>query len=133
MVAVLDDEPEMRKAFRRLLACHGFRVQEYGCARDFLAELEPHPPACLLLDLQMPGVDGFEVLETLHARHLTVPVVVVTAHEEAGTPEKARALGAAACLRKPVDRAALVSAIQDAISAASPDALEPDSGFPPNA
>lgn len=118
VIAVLDDEPEMRKAFRRLLTCHSFRVQEYECARDLLAALDAERPDCVLLDLQMPEVNGYAVLEELRARHFTVPVVVVTAHEEPGTPERVRALGAAAYLRKPVERAALVSAIKEALSTA---------------
>jgi len=118
IVAVVDDEPEMRKAFRRLLTCHSFRVQEYECARDLLTALDSERLDCVLLDLRMPEVNGFDVLEAFRARHLTVPVVVVTAHEEPGTPDRVRALGAAAYLRKPVEQAALVSAIKEAISTA---------------
>ena len=67
VVAVLDDEPQMRKALRRLLASHGFRVEEYECGKDFLEELPSHPADCLVLDLHMPGVNGFDVLEAATA------------------------------------------------------------------
>ncbi len=111
VVAVLDDEPEMRKALRRLLASRGFRVEEYGCGEDLLAAVGTHPLDCLLLDLHMPGLNGFDVLEAFRSRQIPVPVVVITAHDESGTAERVRALGAFSYLKKPVDRDALLSAI----------------------
>jgi FixJ family two-component response regulator len=114
VVAVLDDEPEMRKALRRLLTCRGFRVEEYECAEDLLAALASHPLEYLLLDLHMPGINGFDVLETFHDRKILMPVIVITAHDEPGTAERVRALGASAYLKKPVDRDALLAAIEAA-------------------
>jgi FixJ family two-component response regulator len=111
VVAVLDDEPEMRKALRRLLTARGFRVEEYACGENLLAALAAHPPDYLLLDLHMPGINGFDVLETLHTRQIPVPVIVITAHDEPGTEERVRSLGASNYLKKPVDRDALLSAI----------------------
>ena len=64
----------------------------------------------------MPGMSGFEVLAAFEASHITTPVVVVTAHNEPGTAERTRALGAAAFLTKPVGKAALLDAIESAIS-----------------
>jgi DNA-binding response OmpR family regulator len=119
VVAVLDDEPEMRKALRRLLTCRGFRVEEYACGEDLLAALDAHPLEYLLLDLHMPGVNGFDVLEAFRSRQIPVPVIVITAHDEAGTKERVRALGAAAYLKKPVDRDALLAAIEAAKPAAN--------------
>ena len=116
VVAVLDDEPEMRKALRRLLTSRGLRVQEYERGQDFLVALETHPPDCLLLDLHMHAVNGFDVLQALLDRHIPVPVIVVTAHDEPGTQERVRELGASACLKKPVERDDLLSAIAAAVS-----------------
>jgi DNA-binding NarL/FixJ family response regulator len=59
----------------------------------------------------MPGANGFDVLEALRSRHIPLPTVVITAHDEPGTAERAQALGACAYLTKPVDRDALLSAI----------------------
>jgi FixJ family two-component response regulator len=112
VVAVLDDEPEMLKALRRLLNSRGFRVEEYERGEDFLAALSSHSPDCLLLDLHMPGVNGFDVLEAFRSRQISIPVIVVTAHDEPGTAERVRALGAFAYLKKPVDRDALLAAIE---------------------
>ena len=119
LVAVLDDEPEMRKALRRLLLCRKFAVEEFASGEGFLASLESHQPDCLLLDLQMPGVNGFGVLEAFQSRHIHVPVVIITAHDEPETASRVSALGASAYLKKPVDRAALLAAIEAAISGAT--------------
>ena len=111
VIAILDDEPQMRTALRRLLTCRGFHVEEYEVAQDFLGSLESHFPDYLLLDLHMPGLNGFDVLETLRARQSSVPVIVITAHDEPGTADRALALGAAAYLKKPVGRDSLLAAI----------------------
>ena len=114
VVAVLDDEPEMRKALRRLLTSRGYRVEEYACGEDLLADLGSHPLDYLLLDLHMPGINGFDVLETFRFRKVLAPVIVITAHDEPDTADRVRALGACAYLKKPVDRDALLSAIEAA-------------------
>ena len=116
VVAVLDDEPEMRKALRRLLACRGFRVEEYERGEDLLTALGSQPLDYLLLDLHMPGINGFDVLEAFRSRQIPVPVIVITAHDEPGAAERVLALGASAYLKKPVDRDALLSAIAAATS-----------------
>ncbi len=116
IIAVLDDEPELRKARRRLLACRGFKVEEYEGGADVLKALGSHRVDCLLLDLHMEGVNGFEVLEAFLTRKVHLPVIVVTGHDEPGTEEQARRLGAVAYLKKPVDRDALLSAIADALT-----------------
>jgi DNA-binding response OmpR family regulator len=116
VVAVLDDEPEMRKALRRLLTCRGFHVEEYEHGEDLLAALDTHPLEYLLLDLHMPGINGFDVLEAFRSRQSSVPVIVITAHDEPGTAERVRALGASAYLKKPVDRDTLFAAIRAATS-----------------
>jgi DNA-binding response OmpR family regulator len=120
VVAILDDEPEMRKELRRLLTCRGFRVEEYGRGEDLLAGFGTHPSDYLLLDLHMPGINGFDVLEAFRSRQSSVPVIVITAHDEPGTAERVRALGASAYLKKPVDRDALFAAI----AAAKPPAQD---------
>ena len=114
---MLDDEPQMRKALRRLLAAHGFRVEAYEQGKDFLAALPSHPADCLVLDLHMPEVNGFDVLAAFESQHAVTPVVVITGHDEPGTAARALSLGASAYLTKPVDELALLSAIKSAITA----------------
>ena len=115
VIAVLDDEPLMRKALKRLLNTHGFRVEAYERGKDFLAALPTHPVDCLLLDLHMPEVNGFDVLTTFQSLPVTPPVVILTGHDEPGSAERARSLSAAAYLKKPVDESALLAAIRLAI------------------
>jgi len=116
VIAVLDDEPEMGKALRRLLLTHGFRVEVHQRAEELLASLSTKQPDCIVLDLHMTGVTGFEVLTKLVSRHRPPPVVVITGHDEPGTEERVRRLGAVAHLRKPIDETALLSAIELALA-----------------
>ena len=116
VVAVLDDEPELRKALRRLLTGRGFSVEEFGSGSDFLDAVGTRPLDCLLLDLHMPEVSGFDVLEAFQSRHIHTPIIIITAHDEPDTEERVRLLGASAYLKKPVDRDALLSAINAALT-----------------
>ncbi len=116
VIAVLDDEPEMRKALHRLLTCRGYQVEEYERGEDFLDTLGSHRLDCLLLDLQLEGLNGFEVLEAFLDRHIRLPVIVITAHDEPGTAERVLRLGAVAYLKKPVDRDNLLSSISAALA-----------------
>ena len=119
LVAVLDDEPEMLKAIRRLLVSRGFRVGTYQRGADLLAALEGSPrPDCLVLDLHMPEMSGFDVLEALQTRQIPVPVIVITGHDAPGMEERSRELGATSYLKKPVDRDDLLAAIAAAGSGA---------------
>ena len=118
VIAVLDDEPKMRKALHRLLTSHGFRVEDYERGNDLLAELPTHPADCLVLDLHMPDITGFDVLSAFAGQHNPTPVVVITAHEEPDTAERVMSLGASAYLTKPVDESVLLSAINTALDRA---------------
>jgi FixJ family two-component response regulator len=95
-IGVLEDEPEMRKALRRLLTCRGFQVEEYERGADLLAAVGSQRLHCLLLDLHMEGVKGFDVLEAFLARQIHVLVIVITAHDEPGTAKQVSDLGAVA-------------------------------------
>jgi FixJ family two-component response regulator len=113
-VAVLDDESKMRVALKRLLGTHGFEVIPSGTWEEFVSMAERRPPDCLLLDLHMPGISGFEVLGLMASLRRPVPTVVITGREEAGTEATVRALGAVNYLLKPLDESTLVQAIHDA-------------------
>jgi FixJ family two-component response regulator len=88
----------MRKALKRLLVSHGFHVDTYEHGGDFLAALGANPVACLVLDLHMPEVNGFDVLTEFETRRITAPVVVITGHDGPGIEESTLALGAFAYL-----------------------------------
>ena len=110
-IAVLDDEAQMRKALARLLRTHGYRVALFEDGESFLAAQARRPFACVLLDLQMPGMDGFSVLQTLQTGQRRSRVIVITAHDHPGNEARVMELGAQAYLAKPVDEDPLLEAI----------------------
>ena len=118
LIAVLDDEPQYCKALARLLKTHGFDVATFTRGEAFLGACASRLPNCLLLDLHMPGLNGFEVLERIAARH--VPVLVITGHDQPGNAERARALGGLDYFLKPVNEYQLVGAILGALAHADP-------------
>ena len=109
LIAVLDDEPRFCRALARLVKTYGFDVVTFTEGNEFLAACVSRPPDCLLLDLHMPGLNGFEVLESVAVRHL--PVVVITGHDQPGNAERVRDLGALGYFLKPVKETQLLAAI----------------------
>jgi FixJ family two-component response regulator len=118
LIAVLDDEPQFCKALSRLLKTHAFDVVTFTRGEEFLAECMSQLPDCLLLDLHMPGLSGFEVLERIAARH--IPSFVITGHDEPGNAERVRARGAVDYFLKPVNESQLVDAIRAAVDQPAP-------------
>lgn len=105
------------KALARLLKTHGYEVTTYTHGGDFLKACASAYPDCLLLDLHMPDLSGFDVLERVAGQRL--PVLVITAHDQPGNDTRVRALGASGYFLKPVNELALVGAIR-AVLAISP-------------
>ncbi len=114
LIAILDDEPDFRRALARLLVAHGFDAVPFSTGRSLLAALAAFPFDCVLLDLHMPGCNGFEVLTELRARRGAPPVIVVTGHDDPECARRALALEAFECHRKPVRAPELVAAIERA-------------------
>jgi FixJ family two-component response regulator len=115
LVAIVDDEESVRKALSRLIRAAGFGVETYASGADFLGAVEQRPPHCVVLDLRMPHVSGFDVQRALRRANSQVPVVIVTGDDAPESRADALALGAKAYLRKPVDDEMLIDAIQTAI------------------
>jgi FixJ family two-component response regulator len=112
LVAVVDDDAEVRLALTRLLSAAGFATETFASGDEFVQSMGEHPPECVVLDLHMPGLSGFDVQERLAGCHPEVPVVVITADTaEAQSAEP----GARAYLSKPVDGDALLLAIGQAL------------------
>ena len=114
LIAVLDDEPQFCRALARLLKTHGFEVMTFACGEALLAACASRLPDCLLLDLHMPGLNGFDVLERVAVRRL--PVIVITGHDQPGNAERVRTLGALAYFLKPVNESQLLAALRNAIA-----------------
>ena len=114
-IAIVDDDEPIRKALSRLLRASEFCVASFSSGQEFLDSLrEPHPD-CVVLDFQMPQVNGLDVLRELRLRGLGVPVIIITAHDEAIVRADCLAAGASAYLCKPIDEVVLRRAISEAI------------------
>ena len=116
LIAVVDDDESVGKALNRLLRSAGLNVETFVSGCEFLKSLQDHTPDCVVLDLQMPQVDGFHVQSQLAQKAAAVPVVVITGWDAPGAYERAREVGAIAYLRKPVEDKALLDAIAIAIT-----------------
>ena len=115
LIAIVDDEESVRKALSRLLRAAGFSVETYSSGADFLRSVQQRPPQCVVLDLRMPHVSGFDVQRALKQADAQVPVVVITGDDSPESRAQALAQGAKAYLRKPVDEAMLLDAIELAL------------------
>jgi DNA-binding response OmpR family regulator len=121
-VLIVDDDPDARGMLAFTLGDEGFDVREAKDGEDALAELRKCAPDCLLLDLLMPGLDGFKVLETMRAEHLApgVPVVVFSGKSEERTFVRVWELGANEFLTKPADPDAVANKVIALLEAGHP-------------
>jgi len=109
-VLVVDDEPDIVLTVRLALELEGYRVLSAGSGEDALELLERERPDIILLDLRLPGIDGFAVLERL-ARS-TPPVIVLSAHANGGTMQRALEMGCREFITKPFNPDQLVDKIE---------------------
>ena len=114
LVYVIDDDPSLLRALRRLLCADGFRVCTFSSAEEFL-ESPRASPACLVLDVHLGGLSGLDLQERLLAAGRRIPVVFITAHDDAVTRERAHRAGAIDYLRKPFNDETLIAGIKRAL------------------
>ncbi len=113
---VIDDDESVRKAFQRLLRSANIDVETFSSVEEFFSGELQGDNACVIVDIRMPGSTGFDLQRELTSRGIQMPVIVISASDDAQTRELARRLGAAAFFRKPIDDQALLDAIWWAIS-----------------
>ncbi len=111
LIAIVEDEEPICKALRRLLRSAGMDVKSFPSGVEFLESLATQWPDCVVLDLQMPVMNGFEVQARLAELRVSVPVVIITGHDSDETRALALAAFPAAYLRKPVNDQLLLDAI----------------------
>jgi FixJ family two-component response regulator len=111
-IAVVDDDPAVLKALSRLLRSHAFRARTYGSGQEFLAALPAGLPDCLIIDLQMPEMNGLELQQHLVSNGIKIPTILITAHFDVALRDQA---GLIASLRKPLQEKALFDAIDKAV------------------
>jgi two-component system, LuxR family, response regulator FixJ len=117
VIFVIEDNVSVRDATRMLLSAIGYSVRAFADAGECLAAIAADAPACVISDLQMPGMDGAELIEELARRSAPVPVIVITGLGP-GSPLLARAQGggASAVLFKPVRGEQLVAAVRRVVA-----------------
>ena len=120
LLAVVDDDEDTRVALTRLVSSAGFAVETFASGAEFLRSIADHEPGCVVLDLHMPDMSGFDVQVALASGRATVPVVIITGHDTSESRARAIRLGAKAYLCKPVDDEALLAAIGTAMGDVSP-------------
>jgi len=114
IVFVVDDDHRVREALSSLISAAGLRVAVFGSAAEFLEYEKPDAPACLVLDLQLPGSSGLELQQQLAAGDAP-PIVFISGHGDVPSSVRAMKAGAIEFLSKPFDEKELLQAIDTAI------------------
>ncbi len=114
-VFVVDDYAPVRRAVSRLLHAAGFAVAAFGSPQEFLAQYDPRIPGCLVLDLDMPAVNGFELQRILATKGSVLPIIFLTGHGDIPKSVRAMKHGASDFLTKPVNDEDLLAAVRAAI------------------
>ena len=116
LVYIVEDDAAVRSALQLLARSCGWETRAFARGEDFLQTPPANGPACLVLDLNMPGLDGESVLRLLKARGSRLPVLVVTGDRQGPRLERVRQLGARAVLLKPFGDQAFELAVQNCLN-----------------
>jgi FixJ family two-component response regulator len=116
-ISIVDDDASIREALKSLMRSVRFGVDAFASAEEFLASERSDDTACLILDLYLPGMNGFELQNRLNIEGSRIPIIFITAHADEVSRQRALKAGAIDLLSKPVRREALFKAIQSAIKA----------------
>jgi len=110
-IAIVDDDPGVLRALRRLLRSANFEVEAFSSGREFLMANADLRLDCVVLDLHMPGTTGFDVQTQLAQRGSDIPIVIITGDDTPEARARSLSLGARRYLCKPIDEAALLATI----------------------
>jgi FixJ family two-component response regulator len=114
-ISIVDDDASIREALGSLMRSVHFNVETFASAEEFLASQRLHDTACLILDVHLPGMSGFELQHRLNVEHRDIPIIFITAHADEASRQRALESGARDFLGKPVRGKTLFKAIQSAI------------------
>jgi FixJ family two-component response regulator len=115
-VAIVDDDEGVRRSLSRMLCAAGFNASSYASAEQFLEYATQPLVDCLVLDINLGGMSGFDLQRHLAASGNAPPIIFMTAHQQSGTAEQARRARCAAYLAKPFPGQLLVTAIERAVA-----------------
>jgi RNA polymerase sigma factor (sigma-70 family) len=116
IVFVLDDDPSVQRAMKRLIGCVGLQVELFGSAQEFLASRLPNVPSCLVLDIRLPGISGLDLQRQLAKANIQIPIIFITAHGDIPMTVRAMKAGAVEFLPKPIRDQDLLDAVQLALA-----------------
>ncbi|HWA34828.1 MAG TPA: response regulator [Cyclobacteriaceae bacterium] len=112
MIYIIEDDMSVRRSFEFFLESEGLAFKSFGSAESFLSGAKPLMIDLLLLDVNLPAMDGLELLDKLAEENKMIPAIVISALDNAHTRERCRRQGVKAFLRKPVDGQTLVDLIK---------------------
>ena len=115
IVFVIDDDESMREALKSLIRSVGLKVETFASAHEFLQSRRPDIPACLILDVRMPGLSGLDLQRDLGEANIHIPIIFITGHGDIPMSVRAMKAGAVEFLTKPFRDQDLLDAIQQAL------------------
>jgi FixJ family two-component response regulator len=115
IVFVVDDDPSVRRAIKRLVGSVGLQVELFGSAQEFMGSKHPDAPSCLVLDIRLPGISGLDFQPQLAEAGIRIPIIFITAHGDIPMTVRAMKAGAVEFLTKPFRDQDLLDAIQVAL------------------
>ena len=115
-VFIIDDDPSIRKSLSLLLSSHGFETECYSCSEEFLSRLPIEGIGCILLDLQMDGINGLELQEKLSQHDKQLPIIFLSGQGNISSTVRALRAGAITFLEKPCLEDELLKAISEAMT-----------------
>jgi FixJ family two-component response regulator len=118
-IAIVDDDPSVRSALARVLSTTGIGVETFATAHEYLSAAAGREPVCLVLDVHLGGMTGFDLHDRLLAQGSQVSVVFITAHDEVTSEELERRAGPDGYLRKPFDGDQLLALVRRILRAAA--------------
>ena len=110
-IAIVEDDASFNRALVRLLNASGFATQTFASAEEFLASAKPNSHACVILDINLPGISGFELFDRLSTDHGRPPVIFITAEDVETVRQEAARISGKICLRKPLIAGELLDAV----------------------
>ena len=114
-VAIIDDDGGLRSALKKLLAAKGYGTELFSSSEEFLTASTSTEAACLIVDIQLPGVSGVELSQLLKAKGINLPTIFITASQDPLVRAEALKLGCVAYLQKPFRAKQLIAAIDLAL------------------
>jgi FixJ family two-component response regulator len=116
VISVIDDDASVRTATNNLLSSHGYPIQTFVSADEFLQSARLEDSSCVIADVQMPGMSGLDLLTHMHAQGYTVPFIFITAFPDDGVRARALKAGAIGFLAKPFAGPVLIDCIETALN-----------------